>query len=95
MFGNNVVSGFVQIKQSFVDIISKIVQVFIEGVDSFFKPSIVNQKSIELGGLSMRWIYLGIPIGFACMSLFTIEKVLGNIISIKNLNSNVKEGVNK
>jgi len=63
------------------------------GTETFFKPSIVNQKSIELGGISIRWIYLGIPIGFLCMTLFTVEKVIGNIINLKKMNSDNKEGV--
>lgn len=45
------------------------------GVDSFNKPSIVSQISTELH-ISMRWVYLGIPVGFAAMVLFGVERLL-------------------
>lgn len=46
-----------------------------KGIQSFNKPSIVSQVSTELK-ISMRWIYLGIPVGFASMVLFSIEKLI-------------------
>lgn len=53
------------------------------GFDSFHKPSIVGQISTELG-ISMRWVYLGIPVGFSSMVLFALEKLAGLIGKLKN-----------
>lgn len=44
------------------------------GIDTFNRPSIANQISVELG-ISVKWVYLGIPLGFAAMVLFGIEKL--------------------
>lgn len=49
-----------------------------KGVETFLKPSIANQISVELG-ISVKWVYLAIPIGFACMCLFCIEQVIKEI----------------
>lgn len=54
------------------------------GIDSFNRPSIVSQISTELK-ISMRWVYLGIPVGFAAMTLFGVEKLLKLIPEFKNL----------
>lgn len=60
------------------------------GIDSFNKPSIVSQVSTELH-ISMRWIYLGIPVGFAAMVLFAIEKLIKLIRDLKSLGSATPE----
>lgn len=39
------------------------------------KPTIINQTSVGLG-ISMVWIYLSIPLGFAIMIVFSIERIL-------------------
>lgn len=46
-----------------------------KGYQSFTRPSIVNQVSAALD-LSMRWPYLGIPVGCAAIVLFAIEHLL-------------------
>lgn len=60
------------------------------GIDSFNKPSIVSQISTELH-ISMRWIYLGIPVGFASMVLFAIERLIKLIRDLKDPGSATPE----
>ena len=55
-----------------------------KGVETFLKPSIANQISVELG-ISVRWIYLAIPVGFGCMCLFGIERIINEIAELVNL----------
>lgn len=52
------------------------------GFDSFGKPSIANQISVELG-ISVKWVYLSIPVGFIAMIVFGIEKLLLLIAELK------------
>lgn len=42
-------------------------------VETFLRPSIANQMSAALH-FSIKWIYLAMPIGFALMILFSLEK---------------------
>ena len=56
------------------------------GIDSFLRPSIANQISVELH-ISVKWIYLGIPAGLAAMALFAVEKLLKLIRELKNAGS--------
>lgn len=56
------------------------------GADSFLRPSIANQISVELH-ISVKWIYLGIPVGLGAMALFAIEKLLKVIRELKAVGS--------
>ncbi len=58
-----------------------------QGMETFLKPSIANQISVELG-ISLKWIYLAIPIGFGCMCLFGIEQVISEIIDLTKIGKN-------
>lgn len=52
-----------------------------KGYQSFMKPSIVNQVSAALN-LSMRWPYLGIPVGCCAIVLFSLEHLLKQILDL-------------
>lgn len=62
-----------------------------KGIDTFLKPSIVNQIVTELK-VSVRWFYAGIPIGFAGLTLAALEKTMRSVKNLKSRDLNVNEG---